>query len=242
MPGNKLVVKSGTLYLIPAGLGDAGSFRMADSHFSGIIRNLNYYIVEEVRTARRFISSLHLEIAIDDLTFQVLNEHSRSTELEQLLNPLLAGNDVGLMSEAGYPAVADPGGAIVALAHQRGIRVVPLPGYSSLLLALAASGLNGQNFAFNGYLPVKSPDREKKIRHIERRSKEEGQSQLFIEAPYRNQKLFEALLTTCHPSTLLCLAADITLPTENIHTASIADWKHQSPDINKKPVVFILQA
>lgn len=242
MPENKVALKTGTLYLIPSGLGDAGSFRMADNYFSEVVKSLHFYIVEEVRTARRFISGLQLGITIDRLTFQVLNEHSRPNELEQLLTPLLAGNNVGLLSEAGYPAVADPGSAVVALAHQKGLKVVPLPGYSSLLLALAASGLNGQHFAFNGYLPVKSPDREKKIRQIERRSREEGQSQLFIEAPYRNQKLLDALISTCMPSTLLCLAVDITLPTESIRTASMADWKLRLPDINKKPVVFVLQA
>lgn len=215
---------------------------MPGGYFTEVVSSLTSYIVEEVRTARRFISSLHLGLVIDKLSFEVLNEHSKSEDLHSLIAPLLRGVDVGLMSEAGYPAIADPGSQVVQLAHQHGIKVVPLPGYSSLFLALAASGLNGQRFSFCGYLPVKSPDREKEIRRIERRSGEEKQTQIFIEAPYRNQKLLESLLATCLPATKLCIAADITLTSECIRTYTIAGWRSQQPDINKRPVVFVLQA
>ena len=172
----------------------------------------------------------------------MLNEHTPPEEVEILLRPLLEGHDAGLMSEAGTPGVADPGAALVALCHARGIRVAPLPGPCSIILALSASGLNGQSFAFNGYLPVKAPERAKAIRHYERRAQTEGQSQAFIEAPYRNLKLLDDLLYVCSPQTMLTVAADLLAPAQFIRTAPVAQWRSCSrPDIDKRPAIFIIK-
>ena len=206
------------------------------------MRSLDYYIVENLRSARRFLSAISIGRPIDQLHFEELNEHTALHEIEKLILPLLNGHDAGLISEAGVPAVADPGNELVALCHKKGIKVVPLVGPSSIIMALMASGANGQSFAFNGYLPVRSAERIKAIRHFESRAVRERQSQIFIEAPYRNEKLIADLLATCSPETRLCIAADITTPNEFILTRSVAEWRKMSPrpSIDKRPAIFIL--
>lgn len=233
----------GTLYLIPCTLGDTPAEQVLPSHVIGIARRLKHFVVEHPRSARQFLSALKPEQPIQSLHFATLNEHTETRELEALLAPLLAGEDVGIVSEAGCPGIADPGADLVNLAHRRGIRVVPLVGPSSILLALMASGLNGQCFAFHGYLPVADAERNKTITALEAESAKRRQTQLFIETPYRNEKLFGALLTHCRPQTLLCVASDITLPTEQIQTRTVAQWKTQPPpQLNKRPSLFLLLA
>lgn len=207
-----------------------------------VINSLDYFIVENVRSARRFLSKAGVARPIGELEFQELNEHTvHQSDVERMLQPLLAGRSAGVISEAGVPGVADPGASIVALAHRHGIRVVPLVGPSSILLSLMASGQNGQSFAFVGYLPVKEPERTRHIRNLERRAMQEHQSQIFIEAPYRNRKLFETLLRTLSPKTRLTVAADVTDPSEHISTLSIEQWQRREvPDIDKRPTIFIL--
>ena len=204
--------------------------------------SLDYFIVENTRTARRFLSKAGIARPIDTLEFRELNEHTAAgREVEELVAPLLAGRSAGVISEAGVPGVADPGALVVAACHRRGIRVVPLVGPSSIILAVMASGLNGQSFAFNGYLPVKPPERAKAIRFFERRALMEGQSQLFIEAPYRNVKLMEQLLRTLAPETRLTVALDLTAPGEWIGTHTTAEWRRcPLPDMNKRPAIFII--
>ncbi len=207
-----------------------------------IMASLDYFIVENVRTARRFLSRAALGRPIDELEFVELNEHTTDpAAVARMVRPLLEGRSAGVISEAGVPGVADPGAWAVAECHRLGIRVVPLVGPSSILLALMASGLNGQSFAFNGYLPVKPPERARAIRALERRAVTERQSQLFIEAPYRNAKLFEQLLEVCAPTTHLTVAVDITAPGEQIVTRPIGEWRRAPwPELNKRPAIFIL--
>lgn len=230
-----------TLYLIPTTLGSDDFGRCIPEHVASVTRGLRHFIVEDVRTARRYLSKLKMSVPIEELSFYELNEHTKPEELAALLQPLQNGNDVGLMSEAGVPAIADPGKDVVRIAHQKGIKVAPLVGPSSILLALMASGLNGQSFAFNGYLPVKDQERAQRIRTLEKRSAQENQAQVFIEAPYRNAKLFEAFLATCNGNTMLCVAVNLTLDDELVQTLSIAEWKKMKLDINKKPCIFIMQ-
>ena len=207
-----------------------------------VMNALDYFIVENVRSARRFLSKVGVERKIEELEFVELNEHTtKPEEVERMLRPVLEGRSAGVISEAGVPGVADPGADIVALAHRYGIRVVPLVGPSSILLAMMASGLNGQSFAFNGYLPVKPPERSKALKALERRAHAEHQSQIFIEAPYRNVKLMEQMLQVCSPDTLLTVACDITSPEELIRTLSIKAWRAEGvPDIAKRPTIFII--
>jgi 16S rRNA (cytidine1402-2'-O)-methyltransferase len=238
-----MTIKPGTLYLIPCTLGDTPARQVLPQHVIDIARTLQHYVVEQPKTARQFLSALKHEQPIQSLHFTTLNEHTASNELPELLAPLLAGQDVGIISEAGCPGIADPGAELVNLAHRKGIRVVPLVGPSSILLALMASGLNGQCFAFHGYLPIAEADRNKTIATLETESAHRRQTQLFIETPYRNDKLFAALLAQCHPHTQLCVATDISLVTEQIHTRTIARWKTQpAPQLNKRPSLFLLLA
>ena len=231
----------GNLYLIPNTLGNSETCWTIPPNVVAVAQKLRYFIVEDIRTARRYLKLLDKSIIIDDLQFFILNKHTSSAELSTFLTPLKDGFDVGIISEAGCPAVADPGAEIVRMAHEIGIKVVPLTGPSSIILALSASGLNGQNFAFNGYLPVNKEDRIKAIRYFENRSKNENQSQIFIETPYRNMVLFEDILNNCHASTLLCIACNITLPDEFIITQTIKQWANNKPDLHKKPAIFIIQ-
>ena len=233
----------GTLYLIPCTLGDTSAGQVLPQYVIDIARKLRHFVVEQPKAARQFLSALKPEQPIQSLHFYSLNEHTAPEELAALLTPLLDGHDVGIISEAGCPGVADPGADLVNLAHRNSIRVVPLVGPSSILLALMASGLNGQSFAFHGYLPIEEAERNKAIATLEAESAKRKQTQLFIETPYRNEKMFGALLTHCRPQTLLCVATDITLPGERIQTRSIAQWKLQAiPPLNKHPSMFLLLA
>lgn len=235
--------KTGTLYLIPCTLGDTPPEQVLPQHVIDIARSLQHYVVEQAKTARQFLSALKHEQPIQSLHFATLNEHTATTELSELLAPLLAGHDVGIISEAGCPGIADPGATLVNLAHRNGIRVIPLVGPSSILLALMASGMNGQCFAFHGYLPIAESDRNKTIATLEAESASRHQTQMFIETPYRNEKLFNALLAQCRPQTLLCVATDISLTSEQIQTRTIAQWKSQpAPQLNKRPSLFLLLA
>jgi 16S rRNA (cytidine1402-2'-O)-methyltransferase len=232
---------AGILYLIPCTLGDAPAELVLPQHVIEVARRLKYFIVEQPKTARQFLSSLRSEHPIRSLHLSTLNEHTDPNELPGMLAPLEAGEDLGIISEAGCPGIADPGAELVLMAHRKGIRVVPLVGPSSILLAMMASGLNGQCFAFHGYLPIAELERNKAIVALEAESAKRKQTQLFIETPYRNEKLFSALLAHCRPQTLLCVATDLSLPSEQILTRSIAQWKSQPiPPLNKRPSMFLL--
>ena len=233
----------GTLYLIPCPISDETSpWDVLPAANRAVMDSLDYFIVENTRSARRFLSKAGIARSIETLEFRELNEHTvAGREVEELVAPLLAGRSAGVISEAGVPGVADPGALVVEACHRRGIRVVPLVGPSSIILAVMASGLNGQSFAFNGYLPVKPPERAKAIRMFERRAAAEGQSQLFIEAPYRNAKLFEELLQILAAATRLTLAVDLTAPGGWVETRTVAQWRERPrPEINKHPAIFII--
>lgn len=231
----------GTLYLIPCTLGDTPAEQVLPQHVIALARKLQHFVVEQPKTARQFLSALKPDRPIQSLHFATLNEHTAANELSGLLAPLQAGHDVGIISEAGCPGIADPGADLISLAHRNGIRVVPLVGPSSILLALMASGLNGQCFTFHGYLPIAETERKMAITTLEAESIRRNQTQLFIETPYRNDRMFSALLAQCRPETLLCIATDITLPGEQIQTFSISQWKTQpAPQLNKRPSMFLL--
>ncbi len=234
-------MEKGTLYLIPCPIGDTPPYDVLPERNREIIGTIDYFIVENIRSARRFLSKAGIGRPIDSLEFVELNEHTPSEAVETLLAPLLAGRDAGIISEAGLPGIADPGADAVRIAHRHGIRVKPLVGPSSLLLALMASGLNGQSFAFNGYLPIKGPERDRAIAMYEKGAVTDRQSQLFIEAPYRNSALFTRLIEVCAAETRLSIAVDLTTPQEWIKTLSIGEWrKKPAPDLNKRPAIFIL--
>jgi len=236
-----MATKPGALFLIPCTLGDTPLQCVLPPHVIEVARKLSYFVVEQPKTARRFLATLKPERPIRSLHLATLNEHTSANELSDLLGPLLAGHDVGVISEAGCPGIADPGADLVSLAHRNGIRVVPLVGPSSILLALMASGLNGQCFAFHGYLPVAASERQQAIAMLEEESIRRRQTQMFIETPYRNDSMLATLLAQCRPQTLLCLATDITLPGENIRTLPVAQWKSQPvPQLNKHPSLFLL--
>jgi 16S rRNA (cytidine1402-2'-O)-methyltransferase len=230
----------GTLYLIPSTLGESAPLDTLAAVNFHIIENISHFIVEDIRTARRFLKKARPGIVIDNLSFQILNEHSSEEEIPSMLQPLLDGLSAGLLSEAGLPCVADPGAKLVSLAHEAGIKVVPLPGPSSIFLALMASGFNGQNFAFHGYLPVDKNARLQKIRELEMDAIQKDQTQIFIETPYRNRQMLESLIRACKPGTRICIAVDLTLPGEMIITATAKQWSQNSPDLNKRPAVFLL--
>lgn len=229
----------GILFLIPNTLGDNAPDEVMPQKVMETAKRLRHFIVEDVRTVRRYLRRIDHTFPIDDSQFFELNQHTDRSKIEPYLKPLLEGNDMGIISEAGCPAVADPGADIVALAHRKGIRVVPLVGPSSILLAQMASGFNGQSFAFVGYLPIEAAERQKRLRKLEHRAKEENQTQLFIETPYRNMKLFDELTATLRGDTRLCIACDITLESEYIETRTIGEWKQKKPqDLNKRPTIF----
>lgn len=231
------------LYLIPVPLGETSLDRVLPAYNQDIISHIKHFIVENVRSARRFLRKADPAIDIDTLTFYELNEHTDERSLAHLLDPLAAGQPMGVISEAGCPAVADPGAAAVALAHQKHLPVVPLVGPSSIMLALMASGCNGQQFAFNGYLPVKPNERAGKLRQLESRAHKERQTQIFIETPYRNAQLVAAIIRTCRAETRLCIAAGITTRQEYIATKTIGQWKKSPPpDLAKIPAIFMLSA
>lgn len=231
---------SAKIYLIPTTLGDSPVENVIPSYVVDIINQTNHYIVENIKTARRYLIKAGIKTRIDDLTFYELNKHSSPEEYNSYLNPIFDNQNIGILSEAGTPGVADPGAEIVAIAHQQNIPVVPLVGPSSILLSIMASGLNGQSFAFVGYLPIPKPERIKRIKELERRSQTENQTQLFIETPYRNQHLIEDLLTNCSLETKLCIAANISLESEYIKTKTIKEWKKSTPNLHKQPCIFLI--
>ena len=232
----------GKLYLIPSPLGDNEPAEVIPSAVLDLLKGLDTFVVEELRSARRYLSRAGLKGHIEALRLVTLNEHTTKDEVRQMAALFQDGKDVGLITEAGLPAVADPGSALVELCHDNGITVVPLVGPSSLMLALMASGLNGQSFAFCGYLPAKSDERKAAIKKIEKLSASARQTQIFIETPYRNDSLFADLLQICQAGTRLCIAADITLPTAYIKTMTVAKWKKENLTIGKRPCVFLILA
>lgn len=232
---------SNILYLIPAKLGECPMEETLPANVSKIINRVRTYIVENERSARRYLISLGIKIPINDLRFFILNKHTSPEEFNSFLDSI-KDEDIGLISEAGVPAVADPGSEIVNIAHQKGIIVKPLVGPSSILLALMASGLNGQSFCFHGYLPVKRPERCKRIKELEIISRNSKQTQMFIETPYRNNQLFDDLMNCCSGRVRLSIAANLTLPTEFIKTRTISEWKKKKPDLHKQPAVFSILA
>ena len=235
-------MNKGKLYLIPTPLGDNDPAEVLPGSVREKACSLRVFVVEETRTARRFLSRYGLKGRIGELEFHELNEHSSAADIEALGALFDSGEDVGLLSEAGLPAVADPGAELVALCHRRGIEVVPLVGPSSLMLALMASGLNGQSFAFCGYVPAKTEERRSALKALEKQSAAARRSQIIIETPYRNDSLLADMLQTLAPRTRLCIAADITLPSQFIRTDSIAGWRGHVPLIGKRPCVFIILA
>lgn len=234
----------GRLYLIPVPLGPGSTLAtVLPQSVVGCARRLGHYVAENAKSARAFLKQLPSDLAVQDIQIQELNRHTSADALPKLLAPLLAGNDLGLISEAGCPAVADPGARLVALAQREDIEIVPLVGPSAILLALMGSGLNGQSFAFHGYLPSTPQEREKRLRELEKESRQRQQTQLFIETPYRNRQMFASLLKTCAGETRLCLATDLTLESQWIRTHQLSAWLNQPPaDIHRRPTVFLLQA
>jgi 16S rRNA (cytidine1402-2'-O)-methyltransferase len=228
------------LYLIPVPLGETPHEKVLPAYNREIVLSLKYFIVENVRTARRFLKKTAPSIVIDDLHFAELNEHTDRGTVSDMLLPMREGHSIGVMSEAGCPAVADPGADIVALAQSKGFQTVPLVGPSSILMALMGSGFNGQNFAFHGYLPVEQSRRIEKIKFYESRIYTENETQIFIETPYRNNKLSEDLIKTCKPSTKLCIASGITCDDEAIRTLPVKEWAGIKPDLNRKPAIFLI--
>lgn len=233
----------GTLYLIPVPLGAVAPEMSLPASVLEQVRPLTHFVVENAKSARAFLKAAGTNAPLQALKLEELNEHTRSDALDRLLAPLRIGHDVGLLSEAGCPAVADPGADLVALAQRENIHVVPLIGPSSILLALMASGLNGQRFAFQGYLPAKEVERTKMLRELEGESRKRRQTQIFIETPYRNRQLFDSILQTCLPATRLTVATDLSLPGEFVRTQTIQQWKKQTPpDIERRPTVFLILA
>jgi 16S rRNA (cytidine1402-2'-O)-methyltransferase len=230
----------GILYLLPTPLGDCAISLCLPAFNQEILNSIDVYIVEELRTARRFLRKAGIRKQIDELSFHELNEHTDPTDAAHFLDEALLGRNIGLLSEAGIPCVADPGSLAVNLAHRMGVRVKPLTGPSSLMLALMASGMNGQEFVFHGYLPVKPDQRQKALRYLEQDALQTGKTQLFIETPYRNMAMLQSILGCCHPETRLCIAADLTLESESITTLTIKNWKNKTADLNKRPAVFLI--
>jgi 16S rRNA (cytidine1402-2'-O)-methyltransferase len=231
---------TGKIYLIPVTLGGDDYSMVIPEKVINLTRTLRIFIVENTRSARRYLRLIDKKFPVDDTTFLEINKHTPESGLDHYLDSVTEGKDIGIMSEAGLPGIADPGSAIIALAHRRGIRIIPLSGPSSIILALISSGLNGQSFTFNGYLPVRPADLSAKLLKLEKRAGE-GYSQIFMETPYRNQKMLDSILSTCNNNTMLCIATDITLPSEMIRSKRVYEWKKDLPVLNKKPTIFILQ-
>jgi 16S rRNA (cytidine1402-2'-O)-methyltransferase len=236
----KKLIKMSTLYLIPSPLAECDFAKIFPTFNSEIIQEVEHFIVEDLRTGRRFVKKLGMQKTIESLHFSTLNEHTKGNEIDALLQPLVEGKNLGLISDAGTPCVADPGNIIVSRAQQLGADVIPLVGPNSILLALMASGLNGQSFAFNGYLPKEQPDREKQLLFLESLVKKSNQTQIFIETPYRNNHVFKSILAVCDPATRLCLGVNITAENQVIKTMTVRKWKTQIIDLHKQPTVFLL--
>ena len=229
------------LYLLPVTLGDTEIDNVLPSYNREIIRQIKFFIVENVRSARRFLKKVDRDINIDELTFYLMDKHTDAAKMASYLKPLEEGNAMGVISEAGCPAVADPGADVVAVVQRKNLRVIPMVGPSSIIMSVMGSGFNGQSFAFNGYLPIEPAERTKRIKQLETRAYTEDQTQLFIETPYRNHKMLEELLRTCKPSTRLCIASGITCAEEYIHTHTIAEWKKiKLHDLSKIPTIFLI--
>ena len=228
------------LYLIPVTLGDTPVGNVLPQYNSEIIAGIRHFIVEDVRSARRFLRSVDAQFDIDGSQFFELNKHTSPADISGFLAPLQDGKPMGVISEAGCPAVADPGADVVAIAQRKGLKVVPLVGPSSIILSVMASGFNGQSFAFHGYLPIKPDERVKKLRQLEQRVYNEDQTQLFIETPYRNGKMVEDILKNCRPQTKLCIAANLTCEGEYVRTRTVKDWKNRVPDLSKIPCIFLI--
>lgn len=229
------------LYLLPLTLGDTAIDKVLPAYNAGIIREIKHFIVEDVRSARRFLKKVDREIDIDTLSFYPLNKHTSPEDISGYLNPLAEGHSMGVISEAGCPAVADPGADVVAIAQRRNLKVVPLVGPSSIILSVMASGFNGQSFAFHGYLPIEPNERSKRLKELEGRIYSEHQTQLFIETPYRNHKMLDDILKACRLQTKLCIAANITCEGEYIKTRTVKEWKGTAlPDLSKIPCIFLL--
>lgn len=236
-------MSAGVLWIIPTPLGGDDVGAVLPAVALAKIRTLECFVAEDAKSARAFLKAVGMPKALAELAIETLNEHTDPNEVVRLLAPLMAGRDVGLLSEAGYPAVADPGTNLIAAAHGHGVKVTPLAGPSSIVLALAASGLNGQQFCFHGYLPVPEPDRTRAIVALEARSARDRATQLFIEAPYRNDQMLQAILAACQADTLLCVATELSLPGESILTKTIAQWRAQPRrQLDRRPSVFLLQA
>lgn len=232
-----------SLYLIPVTLGDTPIEQVLPAYNKEIICSIRHFIVEEVRTARRFLKQVDRNINIDELTFYPMGKHADAASFSKYLDALRNGEDMGVISEAGCPAVADPGADVVAIAQREGLKVVPLVGPSSILLAVMGSGFNGQSFAFHGYLPIAPTDRAKRLKQLENRSAAEHQTQLFIETPYRNHKIIADILSACNPRTRLCIASGLTTEKEYICSKTVKEWKQvPPPDLNKIPTIFAIYA
>lgn len=235
-------MKKGILYLIPSVLAEGSAHRVISPQIKDVVRNTKYFAVENLRTARRYISSLKLGITIEELQMQVLDKKTKEQQIGQILAPLLEGHDIGVISEAGCPGIADPGSLAVEFAHKRGIKVVPLTGPSSMFLALMASGFNGQSFAFHGYIPIDKKARIEAIKKLENDSAANYRTQIFMETPFRNNHLLDDLKNTLNPSTKLCIAKNITGQDEFIQTKTVAEWKKTNLDLHKIPTVFLIYA
>lgn len=228
------------LYLLPVTLGETTIEKVLPTYNKEIILGIKHFIVEDVRSARRFLKKVERNINIDELTFYPLNKHTSPEAISGYLKPLIEGHPMGVISEAGCPAVADPGADVVAIAQRKNLKVIPLVGPSSIILSVMGSGFNGQSFAFHGYLPIEPNERIKRIKALEQRVYSENQTQLFIETPYRNLKMMEDILKNCRPQTKLCVAANITCEGEFIKTKTVKEWQGKLPDINKIPCIFLI--
>lgn len=235
------ISSKGKLYLLPTLLGEGEPSEVLPRSIANLVERIDHFIVENEKTARRHIKQLVPEKPQDSLKLRVLNKHTDQSALPDFLKACHAGEDMGLLSEAGCPGIADPGADIVSIAHRQGIQVVPMVGPSSILLAMMGSGMNGQSFAFNGYLPIDRQARKNELKNLERLSLEKNQAQIFIETPYRNDKMLDTLIQVLHSSTRICVACDLTLPTQYILTRPAGEWKKQKPQLHKRPCIFILQ-
>ena len=230
---------NGKLYLIPSEMGEQDSERLFPAYNLRVLDTIKYFVVENARTSRRFLKKVCPTVNLEEIVFSEINKHAPADRVSEMMKPLFDGHDMGVISEAGMPCIADPGNLIVAEAHKKNVQVVPLVGPNSIIMALIASGFNGQNFAFHGYVPIKD-ERKKMLTSWESVALRTGQTQIFMETPYRNMQLFADLLATLRPSTRLCLATDITLPTESIKTLTVAEWKKQQPNLQKRPTIFLI--
>jgi len=230
----------GTLYLIPSTLGDGAPVETIPAQALGLLQRLDHLIVESPKPARRFLQQCGVRLSARDIEFLVFDEHTQDSALPALLAPVLQGNDLGVLSDAGCPAIADPGTKLVRLAHAREVRIVPVVGPSSIALALMASGLNGQRFAFHGYLPIEANARSRMLSLLEKNARARHETQIFIETPYRNNPMLAAILQACTDDCLLCVAADLTMPTEFIRTRPVGQWRKSLPDLGRRPAVFLL--